>query len=204
MPDPNEPPQRRISPVVRFLVSVVLSAIFIGGYSFGVYSAAIENGASLAIGVGLLASPFAMVGLLNLWSSCVNFLMLFNPRAVLTINNSTIRPGRTLQMRWEIKGAIHRIQSLEISLNGFEKNEAMRERPILNMCKFKDILQELKIFSTKSPLEIERGQASWKVPKDIELSTGATPMEWRIRLRGTIASWPDVYDEVEIRIVDHI
>lgn len=204
MTDPSESPQRRMSPMVRFLGSVVLSAILIGGYSFGVYNAAIERGAVLAIGAGLLASPFAMVGLVMLWSACVNFLMLFNPRAVLTINNSTIRPGRTLQMRWEIEGDSHRIQSLEISLIGIEKDEMIKQEPIENDRGFKDFLHELKIFSTTSPEQIKRGQASWKVPKDIKLSTGTSPMEWKIRLRGTIASWPDVYDEVEIRIVDHI
>ncbi|WP_222435962.1 hypothetical protein [Rubripirellula tenax] len=159
------------------------------------------GGIPLPFGIGFLCILGPLASLL-LFFTGGNFLMVFTPRATLSIDSDAIRHGDTLKIKWRIRGAAHKVQDLKIFLTGFQKDERAFKVSKDMVERILDLRRTVEIFESSSPVEIRSGSFSWTVPESVPVSTGLAPMAWTLRLQGSIAGWPDVYEEIDVDVFD--
>lgn len=138
--------------------------------------------------------PFVLVGLLLLLGVPYQFLALFNPRPHLSLSRTTVPLGGSAELEWRFSGAAGRIRHLRIVLEG---KEVATYRRGTSTYTDKETFAEIVIADRPSVAGIARGAATVEVPQGTmhSFEAGHNKIEWRLKLSGDIARWPDVLEE---------
>lgn len=147
----------------------------------------------------LFLSPFVLIGVVLIYSVIYAFLQLFNPKSVLTLSNSMVKPGESVTLKWKFAGSAERMDSLKITLEGRE--EATYSRGTSTYTD-KEVFATISLLETRSKSQIRQGSAQIKIPPDAmpSFASSHNRIIWTIKVQGEIPKWPDVNDEYPITI----
>jgi hypothetical protein len=141
--------------------------------------------------LALFLTPFVLVGLVLLGVVVYSFLGLFNPRPEVTFEQSTVRLGEAIEMKWQFRGSTGSLRGLKIVLHGIE--QATYRRGTTTTTDTATFL-ETKLLEMHDPLDIASGEVRIEVPAG-SMHTFEGPSNkilWSVKLHGEVAWWPDV------------
>ena len=189
-------PSRIIGLLLLVLVNIVWNGIVaVGGYAF------LTSGSSGWL-IGLLISPFALIGVLLLAGIPYAILQIFNPSVDIEYSDTSIATGDTTTIGWRVNGRASRVRTLTVSVTptflqtnqGTKRGSSSAQHPMRG--------KTFELFTTDNPQRISKGTASIKIPSLEELNTptplGSTHLEITIRLK--IPWYPDAQDSVTIAL----
>jgi hypothetical protein len=149
----------------------------------------------------IILTPFALIGLLLLFSIPHSILALLNPRPRVRLTPAVIQVGEAAQLEWAFKGLGSRIRRLEIWLEATETrtrvdgSSAQIETNALDT-------PHIQILDRGRELPLEYGAISFTVPFGTPPSSQGEPsIRWQLKLRGDIAYWPDVNEGYEVQVL---
>lgn len=184
--------QPRSSPVGKFV------AIFI--------FAAIWNGMVAAMFLVMRDVPwffkaiFGLAGLGLASAAFYQFLALFSPRPILTVNRHLLPLGGELRLDWAFHGNARRIRRLHIFLRGTEEATYRRGTDTTTD---KHTFTEIELFNDTDAAAFASGEARVTVPAD-SMHTFDAPnnkIVWSLHVKGDIPRWPDVDEEFPITVL---
>jgi hypothetical protein len=145
----------------------------------------------------LFLTPFVAVGLVLIGASGYTFLALFNPRARLRVNAPSVALGEFLEVHWTIDGQFYRVQTLQITLEGYE--EATYRRGTSTDTD-KSTFATVPIATVTHAPDIRSGHATVRVPLHSMHTFTAeyNKIVWCIQVNGDIPNWPDLNQEYPI------
>jgi len=148
------------------------------------------------------------LGLVGLFVSAYTgraFLALFNPRPRLWINRPKLALGDTLELEWRIEGRVEVLRRLSFFLEGYEQTD-IRSGPDSNSEYEKTEVNtffRLPIHEVTGWNDIRAGRTSLVIPTHL-VPTFEAPnnrIDWVIRVHGEIANWPDISEEISVRLL---
>jgi hypothetical protein len=143
---------------------------------------------------------FGVAGLAILSGAVHQFLALFNPRPILTVNGQALPLGGELQLDWRFRGNARRIRRLRIFLCGREEATYRRGTDTTTD---RHTFAELELFNDTDAAALASGQASVTIPAD-SMHTFLAPnnkIVWSLHVKGEIPKWPDVDEEFPITVL---
>jgi hypothetical protein len=191
-----QPAKSRVKSFVGLLIFSLLWNGFIGGVIYVMFR---QGGLGKGNGcVTAFLGVFALVGLLLLISLPRQFLMIFNPRAALTIA-STPAPGVPVALAWRFEGASGRIRRLTILLEGREEATYRRGTDTTTV---KNVFARSVLLDTADPGRIVGGETLLSLPADTMHSFSAphNKVAWTLSLKGDIPGWPDIEDSIDLTV----
>ena len=143
--------------------------------------------------------PFVLVGVGLVAFFFYQVLATFNPRPHLTLADGHLTPGGETTLRWQLHGRPGRLRKLTIELEG---RESARYRRGTDTHTDHHVFFSHELVSEHSFLNFHRGEVALRLPERTMPSFEATnnKIEWRLKVRGDIPSWPDVIDDFEITV----
>ncbi len=153
-------------------------------------------------GLTLFMIPFIIIGIIFIGAIFYYFLMLFNPRATVTLSSATVPLGGGGQIQWEFGGMTGRIRKLTLTLRGVEEATSQRGK---NSHTERHTFHEAELFSTENDLEVPYGRVDFTIPGEMMHSFEArnNKVIWKIEMRGKINTWPDIKEEYKITVAPH-
>jgi len=142
--------------------------------------------------------PFVLVGLGLILGVGRQFLVLFNPRAHVTLTPGVLMPGGTAYLQWKLGSGGRGVRRVKITLEG---REEARYRRGTDTHTDRETFLSLPIADTAQPFEIENGgSASFAVPADTVPSFRAdnNKIVWSLKIHCDLPNWPDTDDEYEV------
>jgi hypothetical protein len=148
----------------------------------------------------IVVTPFALIGLLLLLSIPYSILALLNPKPWVRLSAGEIRAGDSAQLEWGFRGFGGRIRRLRIWLEASTTETTTRGSSTRVVTKPLDT-PHVGIIEREYGLT-EQGMTSFDVPGDTPPSSAGNPaIQWKLKLHGDIAYWPDVNEEFPVRIL---
>ncbi len=143
--------------------------------------------------------PFVAVGSLLVSAVVSGVAGLANPRCRLTLDRARPRVGGRLGIRWEMRGAVHRLERLVIILEGAE--EATYTRGTTTSTD-RRVFARLPLVERTARLEMHEGSGEVLLPADAmpTFATEHNKIEWKIRVWGKIPWWPDLNEEYGVEV----
>jgi uncharacterized protein DUF3592 len=191
-----QPAKSRVKSFVALLFFTLLWNGFIGVFiavmvKQGEFGS--KNGCATAA-IGL----FGLIGLLLLIALPRQFLMIFNPRAALTLASAPA-PGVPVALGWRFEGASGRIKRLTILLEGREEATYRRGTDTTTV---KNVFARSTLLDTADPGRVVGGETLLSLPADTMHSFSAphNKIVWTLSLKGDIPGWPDIEDSVEVTV----
>jgi hypothetical protein len=147
----------------------------------------------------LFLVPFVLVGLLLIFATIRQLLVLFNPRVHLTLNPGALAAGGLGYLQWRLSGRGGGVRRLRILLEG---REEAWYRSGKSTHTDRNTFASVVVADTAQPLEIPAGDARIDVPVDTMPSFKAThnKIVWTLKVTCEIAGWPDSEDEYEVLV----
>lgn len=144
-------------------------------------------------------SVFALIGLLLIYGTFRQFLVLFNPRPKLTLSPGSLPLGGTAYLQWRLSGGTGGVRRLAVVLEGRE--EASYRRGTNNYTD-KEIFALIPLVDTANEYQMANGSTSFTVPADTMPSFRAehNRVVWTIKAHLEIANWPDSDEEFEVLV----
>jgi Protein of unknown function (DUF3592) len=142
---------------------------------------------------------FALIGLLLIYSTLRQLLVLFNPRPRLTLSPGSLKLGEVAYLQWRLTGATGGARRLQVTLEG--KEEVRYRRGTDTHTETKPFAT-LPIVDSTDSYQMLSGSTSFAVPSD-SLPTFASENNkviWTIKAQLEIANWPDSDEEFEILV----
>jgi hypothetical protein len=142
---------------------------------------------------------FALIGLLLIYSTLRQVLVLFNPRPRLTLSPGSLKLGEVAYLQWRLTGATGGARRLQVTLEG--KEEVRYRRGTDTHTETKPFATFPLVDSTDS-YQMLSGSTSFAVPADT-LPTFASENNkvfWTIKAQLDVANWPDSDEEFEILV----
>jgi hypothetical protein len=142
---------------------------------------------------------FGLVGLLLIYSTIRQFLVLFNPRPKLTLSPASLGLGQTAYLQWRLTGPTGGLRRLQVTLEG--KEEA-RYRRGTDTHTDRETFALVPIVDSTDPYQMASGSTSFALPADTMPSFTAenNRVFWTIKAQLEIAGWPDSEEEFEILV----
>jgi Protein of unknown function (DUF3592) len=150
--------------------------------------------------LALFLVPFVLIGLVLLVAVPYQLLALFNPRPSFTLSRTVLAPGDSVHLEWRLTGLPGRIRKLRIALEGRE--ETAQEDGAARSGKAQTFATVV-VVETEERTLIPHGSRLVGVPADARPS-GEGPdgrVRWLLTVRGEIAFWPDVSEEIELEVL---
>jgi hypothetical protein len=143
--------------------------------------------------------PFVVIGLLLLFSTFHQLLVLFNPRVHLTLTPGALTPGGIAYLEWRLSGRGGGVRRLRILLEG---REEARYRRGTSTYTDRNTFATVTVVDTSQPFEIPAGNARVDVPAETVPSFTAThnKIVWSLKVACEIPGWPDSDDEYEVLV----
>jgi hypothetical protein len=182
----------RASPLGKFLVIFFFTAIWNG---FVIFMFVAMEGAPW-----FFKAIFGLAGLGLASAAFYQFLALFSPRPILTVNRQSLPLGGELQLDWSFRGNARRIKRLHIFLRGTEEATYRRGTDTTTD---KHTFTEIELFNDTDATALASGQASVTIPAD-SMHTFDAPnnkIVWSLHVKGDIPRWPDVDEEFPITVL---
>lgn len=144
-------------------------------------------------------SVFALIGLLLIYGTFRQFLVLFNPRPKLTLSPGSLPLGGTIYLQWRLAGGTGGVRRLAVTLEGRE--EASYRRGTNNYTD-KEVFERITLVDTTDSYQMANGSTSFTVPADTMPSFHAdhNKIIWTIKAQLEIANWPDSDEEFEVLV----
>ncbi len=148
----------------------------------------------------LFMIPFVLIGLALVGAVFYQLLAMFNPRVMITVSSRAVALGQPLDVAWDIVGQAGRITRLQLELLGREEAQYQRGT---NTVTDHSTFARLTLVDTDDPMQIVNGAGSVVVPPDTmhSLKLAHNKIEWKLKLRGHIARWPDVTADYDIVVL---
>ncbi len=186
------------------LIGVILTNIVWNGLVFGIgYVMWYDDGFSTEnIFPFLILTPFALIGILLLFSIPVAFLQLFNPSLELEFSEHAPKPDGSFFVSWKLPTGTSRVNSLHIALElmsiGVEtetKDEETQDSSASQKTRL-----SLDVIRTERSIEIESGSAYVEIPsqEEIDRYTEGDIASWRLMYRLDIPAYPDVVEYITL------
>lgn len=139
----------------------------------------------------IFLSVFALVGLGIAVAAAYQFLSIFNPRAIVSLNRSTVPIGGEIEMRWRFTGNVRRLRGLRISL--LAREEATYRRGTSTTTD-RTLFVNQVLFETTDRAQMPSGRVAVRIPRGLVHSFSApnNRILWLISVKGDIPRWPDV------------
>jgi Protein of unknown function (DUF3592) len=190
------PLKTKSSPVGR-LVGMTFVALFWNGIVGVFLVQGLTGGTEIDGCLMLFLVPFVLIGLGLLAGVPYQLLAAFNPRPQLTLSQPTIPLGGSAELGWSFRGATSRLARLTLELRGHEEASY---RQGTSTRTDKQVFALLPLIDTQDRLTITQGQVRVQVPADTMHSFEAAHNKviWTLHLRGEIARWPDLAEEIEV------
>jgi hypothetical protein len=147
----------------------------------------------------LFLIPFVLVGLLLVYATVRQLLILFNPRVHLTLNPGTLAVGGIAYLDWRLSGRGGGVRRLRILLEG---REEAWYRSGKNTHTDRNTFASVVVADTAQPSEIPAGNARVDVPEETVPSFKAyhNKIIWSLKVTCDIPGWPDSEDEYEVLV----
>jgi hypothetical protein len=169
--------------------------------------ALIMNGVTLMMFVGMdgerppafLRYIFLGIGLLVLWGAINQFLKLFNPKTIITIDPLP-RIGTDIRLQWRMDGQVTRVRKFTITLTG--KESASYRRGTDTVTDHHEFFS-LELITTENTIEMERGQAVVHIPNHFmpTFEGRNNKITWKLVVTGDIPRYPDINDEYPLPLL---
>jgi uncharacterized protein DUF3592 len=144
-------------------------------------------------------SIFALIGLLLIYGTFRQLLILFNPRPKLTLSPGSPSIGGTTYLQWRLSGGTGGVQHLKITLEGREEAQYRRGT---NTATDKEIFAVIPLVDATDSYQMASGSTSFVVPADTMPSfrSDHNKIVWTIKAQLEIANWPDSDEEFEVLV----
>lgn len=142
--------------------------------------------------------PFVLIGLGLIYAVGRQLLVLFNPRARLTLTPGALATGGTAYLQWKLGSGGRGVRRVKIVLEG---REEARYRRGTDTHTDRETFLSLPVVDTEQPFEIAGGgSASFTVPADTSPSFQAdnNRIVWSLKVHCDLPNWPDTDDEYEV------
>ncbi|MEA2560640.1 MAG: hypothetical protein QOH06_2144 [Acidobacteriota bacterium] len=142
---------------------------------------------------------FALIGLLLIYGTFRQLLVLFNPRPRLTLSPGSLKLGEMAYLQWRLTGATGGVRRLQVTLEGKEEVRYRRGTDTQTETK---VFATLPVVDSTDSYQMLSGSTSFAVPADT-LPTFASQNNkviWTIKAQLEIANWPDSDEEFEILV----
>lgn len=143
--------------------------------------------------------PFVLVGLLLIYATLRQLLILFNPRVHLTLSPGALAVDGAASLRWRLTGHGAGVRRLRIVLAGRE--EAWRQQG-KSTHRESSTFAVIPVADTTQPFEIPEGSARVDLPGAIVPSFASYHCKilWSLKVTCEISGWPDSEDEYEVMV----
>jgi len=184
---------------LRKLIGLIIASVIWNGIVWTVAWFAViqpQEGPGCIVAVLVL---FGLIGLLLIYSTFRQLLVLFNPRPRLTLSPGSLKLGEVAYLQWRLTGATGGARRLLVTLEG--KEEVRYRRGTNTHTEIKPFATVPLVDSTDS-YQMLSGSTSFAVPADT-LPTFASENNkviWTIKAQLEIANWPDSDEEFEILV----
>jgi hypothetical protein len=142
---------------------------------------------------------FALIGLLLIYGTFRQFLVLFNPRPKLTLSPGSLPLGGTVYLQWRLSGGTGGVRHFKVTLEG--KEEARYRRGTNNYTD-REVFALIPLVDTANEYQMATGSTSFVLPADTIPSFRAehNRIVWTIKAQLEIANWPDSEEEFEVLV----
>jgi hypothetical protein len=144
--------------------------------------------------------PFVLIGLV-LIGAVFNFVLaLWNPRPTLRLTPGTPRLGQTMSLEWEFSGRVRVIERLRVYLEG---REEATYRQGTRTSTDKSVFAEIDLANEPGRLDLYSGRVETALPVKTmhSFESDNNKIVWNIRVKGSIARWPDVDEEFPVSVL---
>jgi hypothetical protein len=203
-PGPEDSAPRELQPVMtpwgRF-VGITLVALFWNGIvsvfvvmAFKKWREGAPDGC-----MTLFLVPFVLIGLGLIYGTFRQLLILFNPRAHLTLAPGVLMAGGMAYIQWRLTGRGGGVARLRIVLEG---REEARYRRGTNTYTDRNVFVSIPVVDTTNGFEIPAGNARIDVPAETVPSFEASHNKilWQLKVCCEIPHWPDSEDEYKVLV----
>jgi hypothetical protein len=143
--------------------------------------------------------PFVLIGLVLIFATLRQALVLFNPRLHLTLSPGALAAGESGYLQWKFGSGGGGVRRLTIVLEGWEETQGGQGR---NVHTVKAVFATLPLVDTRQESEIPAGSTSFNVPADTRPSLMNYPrVRWALKAHCDIARWPDSDDDYEVLVL---
>jgi hypothetical protein len=144
-------------------------------------------------------SIFALIGLLLIYGTLRQLLILFNPRPKLTLSPGSPSLGGTTYLQWRLSGGTGGVRHLRITLEGHEEAQYRRGTDTRTD---KETFAVIPLVDSTDSYQMASGSTSFVVPADTMPSFRAdhNKIVWTIKAQLEIANWPDSDEEFEVLV----
>lgn len=192
------------SPVGRFVGIMAMALFWNGIVSVFVHQwwQGYERG-SPDVFLGFFLIPFVLIGLGLIAAFFYQGMALLNPRVRLAVNQQPASLGSAFRVGWQFRGAVSRLQSLDIMLVGRERVQysqggGRRSRTVHHQSTF--YRQELFRSGEASPDRSGMAEGSYPLALPPSLKGEVSQIVWTIEVNGRIPFWPDVSESFTLQI----
>jgi hypothetical protein len=142
---------------------------------------------------------FALIGLLLIYATIRQFLVLFNPRPRLTLSPASLGLGQTAYLQWRLTGPTGGLRRLKVTLEGKEEARYRRGTDTHTDC---ETFATLTLVDSTDSYEMASGSTSFAMPANTMPSFTAANnrVVWTMKAQLEIAGWPDSDEEFEILV----
>ena len=144
-------------------------------------------------------TPFVLIGLLLIFSTLRQFLVLFNPRVHLRLTPGSPGTGSTAFVEWRLSGRGGGVRRLRVVLEGREEAQYRRGTSTYTD---RNVFAKIQVVNTVQSFEIPAGNARLDIPVDAVPSFKGdhNKIIWSLKVACEIRGWPDSDDEYEVVI----
>ena len=133
---------------------------------------------------------FALPGLWLIWQSCVEGrAYFFGPQLQLTVEPDAARPGETVEIAWEIRGALPRNLNVGVWIEG---RETLDFKAKGTSAELTTPFAQIRVLRTTNPADLLQGSTRITIPERAMHSFEAkrAGLQWMIKAEGGMGSWP--------------
>ncbi len=139
----------------------------------------------------LFLTPFLLVGLAVIVFFFYTVLASFNPRVSLALATGNPRMGETVGLEWNLTGAVHRLRTFTIRLEGVERATTSSGN---SSHTHENVFFRSDVVSIKGMRALSAGTGSIALPAQMMHSFDMVrnKVVWRLVVHGGIDFWPDL------------
>jgi Protein of unknown function (DUF3592) len=147
----------------------------------------------------IILGLFAFIGLLIFWLAISKTLQIWNPVTTVICSQRNLYPGSEFEISWLHQGNTAGIKKFTIAL---ESEESVTYRQGTSTRTETNRLFEKVIVESSEQTTISQGFTLVELPIDAmhTFRANRNKIKWIIRVKGTIAFWPDIDDTYEITV----
>ena len=181
------------------LIGMIFASLIWNGITWAIILATFRDGKRPEGCLIAFLAVFALIGLLLIYGTFRQFLVLFNPRPKLTLSPGSPPLGGTVYLQWRLSGGTGGVRHLTVTMEGRE--EASYRRGTNNYTD-KEVFARLQLVDTTDSYQMANGSTSFNLPADTMPSFRAdhNKIIWTIKAQLEIANWPDSDEEFEVLV----